>query len=67
MYGSKLTIRRHQKSLPRATEVVPRRSRIRLRSYLRRIESNFIIATSVRSSLRVSFVKDEPRFAPIVV
>ena len=39
----------------------------RLRSYLRRIESNFIIATSVRSSLRVSFVKDEPRFAPIVV
>ena len=51
---------------PRATEVVPRRSRIRLRNYLRRIESN-LIATSVRSSLRVSFVKDEPRFAPIVV
>ena len=66
MYGSTLTIRRHQRSLPRATEVVPRRSRIRLRNYLRRIESN-LIATSVRSSLKVSFVKDERRFAPIVV
>ena len=46
---STLTIRPHQKSLPRETEVVPRRSPIRLRSGVRRIESNSI-AISVRSS-----------------
>ena len=48
-YGSTLTIRRHQKSLPRETAVVSRISQIRSRSGLCRIESNSI-AKSVRSS-----------------
>ena len=48
MYGSTWTIPPHQKSLPGATEVVPRKWRISLRSGLRRIESN-LIAISVRS------------------
>ena len=65
MYESTLTIQPHQKSLLRATEVVPRRSWIRLRSSLRRIESNSI-ATSVRSSGYL-FLKNEPQVAPIVV
>ena len=62
MYGSTLTIRRHQKSLPRATAVVPRISQIRSRSGISRIESN-----SIAMELRISFVKNEPQFAPIVV
>ena len=66
MYGSTLTIRRHQKSLPRATAVVPGISQIRSWSGLCRIESNSI-AKSVRSSEYHSFVKNEPQFAPIVV
>ena len=66
MYGSTWTIPPHQKSLPRATEVVPRKWRISLRSGLRRIESN-LIAISVRSLGYRSFVKDKPQFVPIVV
>ena len=66
MYGSTWTIPPPQKSLPRATEVVPRKWRISLRSGLRRIESN-LIAISVRSLGYRSFVKDKPQFAPIVV
>ena len=62
MFESTLTIRPLQKSLPRATEVVPRRSRIRLRSGLRRV----ILNNDKCKELRTSFVKDEPQFAPLV-
>ena len=41
---------------------MPRISQIRSRSGICRIESN-----SIAKELRISFVKDEPQFAPIVV
>ena len=48
------------KSLPGATVVVPRRSRLNLRT---RVKLN----SDKCKELRVSFVKDVPQFAPIPV
>ena len=64
MYGNTSTIRPHQKSLPRATEVVPRRSQTRLRSGLRRTVK---LNSDKCKEFRISFAKDEPQFASIVV